>query len=78
VAPLILEVRMTMLRLNAAQRAVLTDKFPDFANAAVAALVFGQAFSDDPFSTALALLGLAIWIVFVMLAVIVAGKENAT
>ena len=65
-----------MLRLKATHRAVLTDKFPDFANVAVAALVFGQALSDDPFSTALAVLGAVIWITFLTLAVVVAGKEN--
>jgi hypothetical protein len=67
---------MTMLRLEAAQRAVLADKFPDFANVAAAGLVFGQAFSDDPFSAALALLGGTIWVTFVTLAVLLAGQEN--
>ena len=76
VASLTLEGGMTMLRLKAAQRAVLADKFPDFANIAAAGLIFGQAFSGDPFSTALALLGGTIWVTFVTLAVLVAGKEN--
>ena len=65
-----------MLRLNAAQRGVLADKFPDFANLAVAALVFGQAFSDDGFSSGLAFLGVAISITFMVLAVVVATKGN--
>jgi hypothetical protein len=67
---------MTMLRLKAAQRAVLTDKFPDFANVAVAALVFGQAFSDRAFSAQLALLGVGMWGVFMTLAIVVAGQEG--
>lgn len=67
---------MTMLRLNTAQRAVLVDKFPDFANVAVAALVFGQAFADAAFSAWLALLGGAIWGTFMTLAVLVVAKES--
>jgi hypothetical protein len=67
---------MTMLRWISAQRAVLTDKLPDFANVAVAALVFGQAFSDAAFSAWLALLGVAIWLAFMTLAVLVAAKER--
>lgn len=66
---------MPMLRSHHAQRAVLADKFPDFANVAVAALVFGQAFSDYAFSVSLALLGVAIWGIFMTLAV-VAPKED--
>ena len=65
---------MTMLGLNGAQREVLVDKFPDFANVAVAALLFGQALSDYAFSARLALLGVAIWMTFMMLAVVVAAE----
>jgi hypothetical protein len=68
------EAVLTMVRLSRSQRAVLADKFPDFANVAVAALVFGQAFSGDPFSSGLALVGVAIWITFMLLAVVVVPK----
>ncbi len=67
---------MTMLRLKRAQRAVVVDKIPDFANVAAAALVFGQAFSDQAFSGWLAVLGLTIWIVVMTLAVVVAAEES--
>jgi hypothetical protein len=65
-----------MVRLTERQRAVLADKFPDFGNVAAAALAFGQAFSDDAFSTALALLGVGIWGTFMIAAVFVASKEE--
>lgn len=67
---------MTMLRLSAAQRAVLADKFPDFANVAVAALVFGQAFSDYAFSVGLALIGVALWVIFMTVSVRLAARQG--
>ena len=65
-----------MVRLSRGQRSVVADKFPDFANVAVAARLFGQAFSDDPFSETLALIDVAIWITFMVPAVVVVPREN--
>jgi hypothetical protein len=41
---------------------MLVDKIPDVANLAVTALCFGQFVSDRPFSPAVALGGLALWL----------------
>lgn len=50
-----------MLRLNEAQRRVVTDKVPDLANLAAGAMVFGQFLADEPFSALVAAGGLVIW-----------------
>jgi len=53
-----------MVRLTERRRAVLAEKFGDLANLAFAALVFGQAVSQDRFSFGVGLAGLAMWAVF--------------
>jgi hypothetical protein len=53
-----------MLRLNREQRRMFADKVLDVANIGVGALIFGQALADHGFSTTLATVGLALWILF--------------
>ena len=67
---------MTMLRLKARQRAVLSDKLPDAANVFLAGFVVGQGFSNRPFSLLLALLGVVEWVVLMASAIVVAAREN--
>jgi hypothetical protein len=52
-----------MLDLTPEQRQMLIDKLPDAANVALAALVFGQFIGDKPFSTPVAIGGIALWLV---------------
>ena len=67
----------TMLLLNDAQRALLADKLPDFANLAVGALFLGQFLGDRSFSLTLALWGLGVWIAFMAFAIVLAaGREG--
>ena len=56
-----------MLRLKRTQREILADKIPDTANLALGALVFGQ-FLAASFSIALLILGMALWTLFMALA----------
>ena len=63
-----------MLELNRDQREVLIGALPDVANVTVGALVFGQVLSDRAFSFGLALLGGALWVLFVGVAVVLARK----
>ncbi len=65
----------TMLELSANQRAILADKLGDAANVAAGALVFSQFLSDRLLSPPLLLLGLALWIVFIVCGVTVAGRK---
>ena len=66
----------TMLLLNDAQRGLLMDKVPDFANLAVGALLFGQFLGDRPFSLSLALCGLGSWAVLFAWAVVLAARKK--
>ena len=65
-----------MLRLKAAQRLMLVDKVPDFANLVIGALFLGQFLSDRPFSLVLALFGVAAWTALTGFALAVAGIED--
>lgn len=67
---------MAMLVLKNRQRALLAEKVPDTANLAAGALLFGQFLSERPFSIALAISGLAVWVVFFALAVTLAGEQE--
>ena len=62
-----------MLRLKSKQRAVLVAMLPELANLGVAGLVFGQVISDRPFSWSLVALGGALWLLFVSIAIYIAG-----
>jgi len=66
-----------MIELNAKQRAPVADKLFDAANVAAGAMVFGQFLSDDPFSTTVAILGLGIWITFVVASVALEGRRRS-
>ena len=65
-----------MLRLSDPQRAVLVQVIPAVANLAVGAMVFGQFLRPQPYSMALAATGIAFWLVFVGMAVVVAGGKR--
>ncbi len=65
-----------MLRLSDPQRAVLVQVFPAVANLAAGAMVFGQFLRQQAFSTGLAVTGIAFWLVFVGMAVVVAGGKR--
>lgn len=71
-----LPLMLTMLELNSKQRAVLADKLSDFANIAAGAMVFGQSISERPFSATLATLGGACWVLFLIVAVVLAGRKD--
>ncbi len=65
-----------MLRLTERRRAILAEKFGDLANFAVAALVFGQAVGQDPFSFGVGLAGFAIWLRFMVATFFPAGGSQ--
>ena len=62
-----------MLRLTDDQRAVVLDKFPDVANLAVGALVFGQFLSQGSYSIGLAAAGIAAWSALIVITLVIAG-----
>ncbi len=65
-----------MLRLKSQQRTVLLEKLPDVANLGIGALLFGQFVSNQPFSPWLGLSGFAIWIGFMAVTLLIAGKDE--
>jgi hypothetical protein len=65
-----------MIELDARQRKLVADKLFDAANVAAGAMVFGQFVTDGPFSTAVAIVGLAIWITFVIASVALEGRSR--
>ncbi len=64
-----------MLRLTKARQRMLIDKLPDAGNLALAGLVFGQFVGSQPFSLALAAIGLMTWVMLVGLAFLMSGDE---
>lgn len=65
-----------MLRLTARRRPVLVETFRELANLAVAALVLGQIVKEPPVSPWFFAAGAAAWIVFVMIALSLAGENG--
>ena len=65
-----------MLRLTDGQRAVLVQAFPAAANLGLGALVFGQFLRQQPFSIALAVAGIGVWLVGVAVALLLAGGKQ--
>ena len=65
-----------MLRLKPRQRTVLIGVFPEFANLAAGALIFGQALTDRPFSWMLVAAGGAVWLVLLVAAIAIAGADE--
>ena len=70
------QAEMTMIRLTDAQRAVLVQALPAVAHLGLGALVFGQFLREQPFSIRLALAGIAVWMGFVSVAVVLAGRKQ--
>ena len=66
---------MTMLRLNARQRAVLVETLRELANLAAGALVLGQFVGQQPLSLGTVLDGIALWVVLVGWAVLLSGED---
>ncbi|OFW13449.1 MAG: hypothetical protein A3F70_11220 [Acidobacteria bacterium RIFCSPLOWO2_12_FULL_67_14] len=58
------------------QRAVVLDKFPDVANLAVGALVFGQFLGSESYSLALAAAGIAAWSALIVITLVIAGGHR--
>jgi hypothetical protein len=65
-----------MLRLPERRRAIFAEKFGDLANFAVAALIFGQAVGQDPFSLGVGLAGFGIWLLFMGATFFLAGGSQ--
>lgn len=65
-----------MLELSLNQRRLLAETLRDIANFAAAALIFGQLVGEQPFSIWLMLLGMAVWVCLVVLAVTLAGRKK--
>jgi hypothetical protein len=57
-----------MLKFSEKLRTMLAEMLFEFANIGAGALVFGQALSGGAYSPALAIVGMAFWIVVVVLA----------
>ncbi len=55
---------------------MLVETLRDVATVSVAALVFGQALSDRGYSSALAALGVCVWLVVVASALVLARREE--
>lgn len=66
---------MAMLRLGPRQRSSLSETLREFANLEVAALVLGQFIGERPISSELMLVGIAIWILLVGLALALEGEK---
>ena len=55
---------------------MFVDKLPDTANVSLGSLVFGQVLAASGFSVRLALLGVGLWTLFMILAMLVARREE--
>lgn len=62
-------------RRGVVARLALVQTFRELANIAAGALVFGQALGDRPFSLALALVAVALWVALLTGALVLA-REN--
>lgn len=65
-----------MLRLTDRRRSLLAEKFSDLANFAVAALVFGQAVGQEPFSLWVGVAGIATWVALMLIAFAISGETR--
>jgi hypothetical protein len=66
----------TMLRLSERRRELLADKLPDAANVALGALVFGQFLGEGPYSIAIPVVGMALWLVLMTAALLCSGERH--
>lgn len=64
-----------MLRLRQGQRVALGETVRQLANLAAGALVLGQFLGAQPLSWSMLLAGTAVWIVFVLFALMLIGEE---
>ena len=55
---------------------MFVDKLPDAANLSIGGLVFGQVLAVDGFSVRLALLGVGLWTLLMVLALLLARREE--
>ena len=60
---------MTVLDWNPRQRALVADKPFDAGNVAAGGMLFGQFVTDRPFSLALAVIGVVVWVAFFAISV---------
>ncbi len=67
---------MPVLDLSSRQRALVADKLFDAGNVAVGGMLFGQFLADRPFSVLLAVTGLAIWLTFFIVSVLLEGRSR--
>jgi len=71
-------IRMTMVRLDRDQRALLAEKLPDAGNVAAGALVFGQFLSAGQFSPVALAGGTIIWLGFMIVALAFRRRVRST
>lgn len=67
---------MTMLRLRPGQRRVLIDRLPELANFIVGSLFFGQFLIERPFSYALGVTSIALWVALMAATLSLAAGEE--
>ena len=65
-----------MIRLTTARRRVLIAHLPELANVAAGSLLFGQFLSERPYSLALALGGVVVWLLLIVAAFALAEGER--
>lgn len=66
----------TMLRLTPRRRVILSETLRDFANLTVGALALSRFVGEERWSLGLFLTGIAMWLVFAGLAVVVANGNG--
>ena len=75
-ACVVLHRKVTMLELGPRQRELLAETSRDVANIAAGAMVFGQFLGERPFSSSIALGGVALWACLVTFAIRLLGKTQ--
>ncbi len=65
-----------MIRLTTARRRVLIAHLPELANVAAGSLLFGQFLSERPYSLALALGGVVVWLLLIVAVFALAEGER--
>ena len=65
-----------MLKLTTEQRSLVADKMGDAATLGLGGLVIGQILSDRPFSLAVGIGGVVLWIALIGVAIIVRGDAE--
>ncbi len=65
-----------MIRLRSAQRRVLIAHMPELANVGAGSLLFGQFLRDRPYSLALAIVGVLVWLALIGFVSVLAEGEQ--